>query len=296
MLYADKNLKSLEQTVNIELVNVCNWLTANKLSLNVKKSNFVIFRTYQKKIDSQIHLRMSDYNTNSCISLEEKEYVKYLGVLIDSNLTWKYHIRHITFKISKSIGIIAGLRHFVPKSTLLHIYQSLVLPYLSYGIAVWGQAAKMHLEKILILQKRVLRLIYFTPYTAHAVPLFVQSNIIPVNMLYFKTVSSLMHDVSHNRIPPNISTLFTYSNTIHHYHTRFSSKNNFCIKRSRINQLKNSFSRIGVKTWNSVPPDIRILSKHNFKKKLHEALLKVLSFEETYVDVSTLISKIMKYS
>ena len=92
---------------------------------------------------------------------------------IDSNLTWKYHIGYITSKISKSIGIIARLRHFVPKSTLVHIYRSLILPYLSYGIVVWGQAAQTHLEKILILQNRVLRLIHLTPYRAHAVPLFV---------------------------------------------------------------------------------------------------------------------------
>ena len=101
---------------------------------------------------------MFDHSSNSFISLEKKEYVKYLGVMIDSNLTWKYHIGYITSKLSKSIGIIARLRHFIPKSTLLHIYRTL------YGIVVWVQAAKTHLQKILILQKRVLSLIHFTPY------------------------------------------------------------------------------------------------------------------------------------
>ena len=209
-------------------------------------------------------------------------------------LSCKYHIGHITSEISKSIGIIARLRYFVPKSTLLHVYRSLALPYLSCGIVVWGQAATTHLGKILILQKCVLRLIYFTPYRAHAVPLFAQSNIIPVNMLYFKTVSSTMHDVFNNLTPPNISTLFTYSNTIHHYHTRFSSKNNFFIKRSRINQLKNSFSRIGAKIWNSVPPDFGNYPNITLRKN-HAKLLKVLSLEDTYVDVSTLISKLLQY-
>ena len=59
---------------------------------------------------------------------------------------------------------------------------------------------------------------------------------------------------------------------------------------------KQTFSRIRAKIWNSVPPDIRKLSKHNFKKKLHEALLKALSLEDTYFDVSTLISKLLQYS
>ena len=68
----------------------------------------------------------------------------------------------------------------------------------------------------------------------------------------------------------------------------YSSKHNFYIKRSRINQLKNSFSRIGAKIWNSVLHGFKKLSKHYLKKKLHEAILKVLSPEDTYVDVSTL--------
>jgi len=53
--------------------------------------------------------------------LEGKDYVKYLGILIDSNLSWKIHIEYIAVKISKTVGLIAKLRHFVPLHTLLHI-------------------------------------------------------------------------------------------------------------------------------------------------------------------------------
>ena len=80
---------------------------------------------------------------------------------------------------------ISKLRHFVPRSTLINIYKSLILPHLSYGIVVWGQAAKIHLEKVLELQKRVLRLIYFEDHASHAIPLFLSSKILPVQMLYF---------------------------------------------------------------------------------------------------------------
>ena len=147
-----------------------------------------------------------------------KECVKYHGVLIDSKLSWTHHITYTSFKISKSISILAGLRHFVPSSTLLNIYCSLVQPYLSYGIAVWGQAAPTNLEKILILQKRALRLIHFKPFRFHAVPL---------NFLYSKTICLIMHDVSNNVTPPNVSKLFTYSSKVHHHNTRFSAAGNF---------------------------------------------------------------------
>ena len=97
---------------------------------------------------------------------------------------------------------------------------------------IWGQAAKVHLDKILKLQKRVLRLIYFGDYKSHAIPFFSSSNILPVEMLYFKSVSILMHDVHNNLAPLHISNLLTYTHDIHDYNTRFSSNVNFYVKHS----------------------------------------------------------------
>ena len=87
LLYADRNLKSLESVLNAELLTVFNWLTANKLSLNMKKSHFVIFHPYERKLNHVVDLKMFDNDSKTFISLERKNYVKYLGILIDSNLT-----------------------------------------------------------------------------------------------------------------------------------------------------------------------------------------------------------------
>ena len=95
MLFADNNLRSLEATVNNELKNVCDWLTANKLTLNTKKSYFVIFRPRQKKLEYEVNLNVIGNNTDTLTSLECKEYVKCLGVLIDSHLSWKFHIVYV---------------------------------------------------------------------------------------------------------------------------------------------------------------------------------------------------------
>lgn len=210
LLYADKNLKSLETIiiVNMELVKVSDWLHANKLTLNTKKSNYVIFHPYQKKINYQVQIKLFDPNTNSVTCLEQQDYVKYLGILIDKNLGWKYHIDYVASKISRTIGSIARLRHFIPLSTLLTIYRSLVAPYLTYGIIAWGQAAKSNLHKILILHKRALRLMYFFPNSDHILPLFISSNILPINLLYFETVLIFMHDVAHDSVPLNLKNLF----------------------------------------------------------------------------------------
>ena len=111
-----------ESVVNEELMKVCEWLKTNKLSLNTRKSNFVISHPFQRKPDynaDNVTLKMYDNDLKILSSLKQKHYVKYLGVLIDSHLSWRYHIDYISSKISKGVGIIARLRHYVPTSTLL---------------------------------------------------------------------------------------------------------------------------------------------------------------------------------
>lgn len=87
----------------------------------MKKTNFIFFHS-SKNSELHIDLKIFDKDTTSLLPLEQKEKIKYLGVLIDSNLTWKYHLGFITAKTSKSIGIVARLRHCVPTSTLSQFF------------------------------------------------------------------------------------------------------------------------------------------------------------------------------
>ena len=168
---------------------------------------------------------MFDNNTNDFTEIESTEFVKYLGVIIDSNLTWKYHIDNIAYKISKTIGIIARLRHFVPLSTLNSIYRCSIQPYTTYGIIAWGNTSKKYLDKILKLQKRALRLMYLK--VVNAIPLFVKSKILPIHMLYYKTIGNLMHEINNNPFPSSISHCFTHSRQIHNHNARHCVSNNF---------------------------------------------------------------------
>ena len=160
-------------------------------------------------------IKLFDHDKNFFILQERNDYVKSLEILIDSNLTWKQHILFISLKTSKSLGILSRLRHFVSTDTLLSIYRSLILPHITYGIAVWGQAAQTNLDKLLILQKRAPRQIHFAPYISHANPLiFYQYNILLLNFQYRKSVCIIIHDVSKNSLPANISKLFFFSSNI----------------------------------------------------------------------------------
>ena len=110
-------------------------------------------------------------------------------------------IDYISTKISKSVGLFAKLRHFVPQTTLITLYWSLIYPYLNYGVCAWGQASISLLNKILILQKRVLGFIFFVNRRESAIPLFVKSNIPPLNIMYCQSVANLVHDVVNRNCP-----------------------------------------------------------------------------------------------
>ena len=90
----------MEKTVNEELKKLSLWLNLNRLALNVSKTNFVIFRSYQKIPNHNVTLLMNNK------ALQQKDHVKYLGVLLDQHLSWKYQIKNVALKVSRGLGII----------------------------------------------------------------------------------------------------------------------------------------------------------------------------------------------
>ena len=292
ILFAEKRLKVIETVVNSELHKLYDWLTSNKLTLNISKSSFVIFHPKQKKANYKPKICLFDNEKNEYATLESKEYIKYLGILIDKNLTWKHHIDTVSLKISKSVGLLAKLRHFVPQQILLKIYQSLIYPYIIYGLAAWGQAAKTHLNKILLLQKRALRIINFSDRCDHAIPLFIDANILPINFLYYQTISNLMHDVHNNMVPSGISDMFQKISNCHYYKTRASASGNLYVNSSKLELYKQSFSRFGAKLWNEIPCNIRQLPKNKFKATVRNLLFDILHSENDYIDIPTLLQKV----
>ena len=142
IFFADKDINNLEKTINSELENVSDWLIANKLTLNISKSNFLVIHPLRKKLASEIELKLNNE------PLTNVEDTKYLGVIIDKNLSWKSHIQMVNTKISKGIGILSKVRHFVPQSILLNIYNAFVLPNILYSLLNWGSASNTALDPL----------------------------------------------------------------------------------------------------------------------------------------------------
>ena len=138
------DLVLLENIVNKELQKLYEWLCLNRLSLNISKTNFVIFHAINKP----------NHNVTILINkqaIHEVKYVKYLVILIDSHPTFKDHINELTKKISRAIGILYRLRQYVTTKNLCNVYYAIIYQFLLYGITVWGNASRSLLEPIHII-------------------------------------------------------------------------------------------------------------------------------------------------
>ena len=106
------SVKRRNKRVNQDLKNLTNWLNANKICLNVSKTEVILFKSFRKLTDVQLKLKLNGkglYHTNS---------VKYLGINTDENLNWKPQISDIAIKLNKANGILSKLRHFIDMKTL----------------------------------------------------------------------------------------------------------------------------------------------------------------------------------
>lgn len=154
---SDNNVNRLQTNINTELKKVSEWLRSNYLSLNVSKTHFLIFH-YNNDPPKSFHVNINNNKVSQCSS------VKYLGVHIDEKLTFKTHIEILSTKISKTIGIIAKLRHYSDLKTVRQVYYALIYPHLLYGIVLWGNSYKSNVNKLQNKQNKIINLMHFSHF------------------------------------------------------------------------------------------------------------------------------------
>ena len=150
VFFSHKNVDVIQKTLNDELPKLSDWCNANKLSVNLKKSKFMIFRPRQKRQTLDIKLEI-----NHC-AIERVKETLFWGVILDETFSWKPHIANVARKISKSIGVNYKASFCLPTSSLLTLYYSLVYLYLVYCVSVWGSTYPSNLKCILLLGKKSL--------------------------------------------------------------------------------------------------------------------------------------------
>ena len=146
-VYSASNIDDVNNVVNNELKQLGLWFRANKLSLNVNKTNFLMFNN-TKQPRTEVHIVLNGTN------IEQVTHTEFLGVTIDENLTWREHIKMVETKVSKSIAVLYKTMHVLDCQALHILYQSLVEPHMSYCCEIWGSTYQSRLKKLFLLQKK----------------------------------------------------------------------------------------------------------------------------------------------
>ena len=258
---------SFGEEKNENLKSVSSWLVANKLSLNIDKTNFIIFHPRQKAVNHKVILHINGQK------LEQVKCIRYLGVYIDCNLTWKNHIQYISKKIKRSVGILSKIRHYVPLAILSQLYYTLIFPYLSYAATTWGNTYLTTLKPLTILQKKAVRLICFAEFNEHSSPLFFKLGILKLSDVIFLQNALFMHDYHTDALPSVFQGFFKPIHNIHRYNTRLASKDTYYTFKIRTNYGKFNIRFSGAKVWNSIQENLKSEKRNQFKKILQKNIL-----------------------
>ena len=284
--YEAETPEILESVLNKELKHLHTWLIVNRLSLNIEKNNFVVFHPYNKPLRQKITLKIQKK------AISEKNHVKYLGIMIDSGLTWQEHIDCITQKISRAIGLMYKIRPFVNKKTMRMLYYSLLFSHLNYAIEIWGSTHKIYLNRILLLQKRVVRMMShcdtrYDDYSFHSSdPLFYKLNIHKVQDIFVLRIAKFIFNTLIKITPVNFHTWFNLTVQVHNHNTRSkyvdidnsTSTRTLFVPIARTSYYGLKLIKVqGPKLWNNLPPLLRVenLTFSIFIKKLKKQLLDI---------------------
>lgn len=232
------------------------WLQANRLSLNVNKTSYMVISNLCNDNFSPVF--MGNVELNRVLSC------KFLGLTIDSNLNFKLHVDNICKRIGRNIGIIYRIRSFVNSNVILCLYFSLIYPFLSYVVPAWGNSNSFNRDRISRLQRRVLRLLPDELYRAQLKFEYIYQ--------YFTLVK--FHQIRTLNLFPYFATVLNELRPNHMYETRFSINDNLNTPRHRLSKMKQSFLISGLSLWNVIPPQIRQLpNHHHFKRAIKTCLL-----------------------
>ena len=265
--------QDISTTVNVELNKVYRWLCINKLSLNIKKTKYMLFHNKTKKrYLSCPSIKLKD------VQLERVENFNFLGIIMNENLSWNSHIDLLCSKISRSIGILCRLKKCMPNYILKIIYSTLILSHCTYGILAWGS----NTSRIFKLQKKAIRIVSNANYISHTEPLFKTLGLLKICDIYKLQVLQSYYQYSHNQLPFYLQHLeYRQRVDIHEYDTRNKSMLNINKTNTKLadNSLRNITPNIVNNTPDIIISKIFTHSLHGFTSYIKQYFISLYKME-----------------
>ena len=255
IICSNSNIWELMRTVNAELVILSDWFKANRLSLNIQKTSFMLFGFKHLSVRNIAEFCIQI----DSINISKVEFTKFLGVIIDQKLTWKQHISYLALKLSKSIGILNRLKYKLPKRCLLTLYYSLVYPHLTYCNIIWGGACKTILKDLEVLQKRAVRIIAKSNYLSHTSNIFKELNLLKLFDINLHCCCLFVCKYILKELPNSCSNYLVLRDSSQLMYN-FRDTSNFLLPAFRTKIRERSITIRGPRCWKTLPDCLATIS------------------------------------
>ena len=211
ILYADdttliitaRTFDILFNHINEDLRNLFDWLCLNKLTVNARKTKYMVFSISGRskpQIDQNVVL-------NDTI-IERVDNYKFLGMNINENLNWKNHMLDILSKIQRNLGIVRKTARFLNRNSLFQLYHSLILSHIRRGIIVWYHGNVALKKKIQACANKFLRIIFFLKPRDSVREIMKENKLFSVNQIYNLELAKLMQKHALGTLPAPFSDMF----------------------------------------------------------------------------------------
>ena len=262
IFYHSNDTKDIIATGKIIMIKLTNWFKANKLTLNADKSSFTIFKSSQKTIPN-----LPDKIKFLNQELNRTPHIKFLGVILDENLTWNNHINEICNKLKRLFHIFYNIRHLLSKDNIKTIYYALIYSRIKYGISVYGQACNTKLKRIQKLQNQLLKVLSGKKFRFPTDELHDEFELLTVKDISEQEILTFVHNFFSEKLPPVFNGYFETLASIHNRNTRHGS-NLLSIPRHTTKIAASSIKIQGAKLWNKLDNNLKNISKaKKFKSK-----------------------------
>lgn len=268
LFLSGKTKQELEAKANLYLAKLHDWFLANKLSLNVNKTCFMIITNSKKLKTENFELIIGNHKITKVSSC------RYLGVILDENLKWEEHIQTLIKKLLKFTSIFYKVRNKIPYSCLTKVYYAFVHSHILYGIEAYANTYNSHLNKLQRLNDKLLRILFSKEFNSNVTDVYQLIGSLPVVKLHNFQVLSFVKKSIHCKclIPSIFHDYYRFATDVHCQNTR-NNKLNLFLCSVRNNCGKRNFTFKGAKLWNSLPNDIRLCDSYfTFKKMVKQWL------------------------
>ena len=265
MFVTSTNYKELEEKSN-EALSICNdWMTCNKLTINITKTHYLLFSKGTALPDQpKLNIKIGDR------LIKKENCTKYLGLTIQSNLKWDLHAINIIKGLNKFINLFYRIRSYLTKKQKDIIYKALVFSKYNYGIEIYGNCSQKWLNQIQITQNRLLKILYDCNPMFNTNLLHKNANILKISDNYKLRLLLQIYRLLFNPelAPVEFKDIVTTNSSVHCYNTR-KSKN---IHLTCMAYLKHAkvIDRASIE-WNSLP---RILKEIKSRSKFKEGVFR----------------------